>query len=288
MRIAPKLSLSRTSVACLTLLVTTLSTGAPARAAGILWNRLGSAQQVLNSDFGPDLAFYPGGEPWPNVVGNPAYTPGVFGDALTIGTGAYAVQDRQHTVVWNNVHEHLNPNRGTIDVWFKQTQNPIEFSHGVYRIFDGAYGLGSGINFTSEAANGPALRFGMDFGGTYTGVSTNISALNGTWTHLAGVWDRDGIGGTDDTIRLYVNGQVVASTTVAGWGTTVGQRADIGGGNDADIAGKFAIDNLRVYDTALTNFDHRFVEAIPEPASLGLLAAGGLALFTRRRSGRAG
>ncbi len=281
MQTAPASYVSRMTVMCLTLLVSAALTAAPASGAGILWNRLGSSAEVLNSDFGPDLAFYPGGQSWPEVVGNPAYVPGVFGGALTIGAGSYAMHDRQHTVVWNNVNEHLNPNRGTIEVWFKQGENPVEHSHGVYRIFDGAYGLGSGIHFMSEAAHqGPALRFGMDFGGTYSGVSAHISALNGNWTHVAGVWDRDGIDGTADKIRLYVNGNVAGSTTVAGWGTTVGQRADIGGGNDGNIAGKFAMDNLKVYDTALTDFGHRFSEPIPEPAGMGLLAA---ALFALRR-----
>jgi hypothetical protein len=27
--------------------------------------------------------------------------------------------------------------------------------------------------------------------------------------HLAGVWDRKGIAGSSDTVRLYVNGKVV-------------------------------------------------------------------------------
>ena len=37
----------------------------------------------------------------------------------------------------------------------------------------------------------------MDFGGTPSFVSYNISPYNGTWIHLAGVWDRNGIGNTD-------------------------------------------------------------------------------------------
>ena len=98
--------------------------------------------------------------------------------------------------------------------------------------------------------------------------------------HLAGVWDRNGIANGADKIRLYVNGDVVASTTIGGWGSVVGQYADIAGGNDQNIAGQFAIDNLKVYDVALTDFSDRFIESsIPEPANsclgiIGLLVIG--------------
>jgi hypothetical protein len=106
--------------------------------------------------------------------------------------------------------------------------------------------------------------------------------MNGNWIHVAGVWDRNGIANTLDTIRLYVNGTLAASTQTGGWGTTVGQRADIGGGNDQNIAGQFAIDNLKVYDYALTDFSHRFDESwLPEPG--GLAAIAGCALMLRRR-----
>jgi len=65
----------------------------------------------------------------------------------------------------------------------------------------------------------------------------------------------------------------------------VGTQADIGGGNDNNIAGKFAIDNLQVFNTAVTDFSGRFVEAIPEPATASFagLAALGAMLWRRRR-----
>jgi hypothetical protein len=157
----------------------------------------------------------------------------------------------------------------------------VGFSYGVYRIFDGAYGLGAGIGLDSDASTG-TLNFGMDFGATYSGVSYDISAYNGTWIHLGAVWDRTGIDGSNDKIRLYINGSVAAANTVASWGNVVGPQADIGGGNDQDIAGKFAIDNLQVFDTAMTDFSGRFIEGIPEPNSLAIAGAG-LALFALRR-----
>jgi Concanavalin A-like lectin/glucanases superfamily len=254
----------------------------------LLWNKLGSATEVLNSAYGPNLSFYntPGGF---DVVGNPAFVPGVFGNGVSIGPGNYSFEQREHTVVWSGVDQYLNPDRGTISVWYEQNSDPVGFDHGVYRIFDGSYGLGTGIGMVSQTpfpSSGPSLLyFGMDFGGTYSGVSYNISPFNGTWVHLAGVWDSDGIANSADTIRLYVNGDAVASATIGGWGGVVGQYADIAGGNDQNIAGQFAIDNLKVYDVALTDFSDRFNEgSIPEPAS-GCLGLIGLLMIGISRAG---
>jgi hypothetical protein len=256
---------------------------APAGAAPILWNKLGSAAEVTNSGFGPNLGFFAGG-PLPDQTGNPAYVPGVFGNGLTLGPGSYGTPFRIRNVVWSTVDQYLNADRGTIEAWFKQNSDPVAFSNGVYRIFDGAYGLGAGVGLWSDAANN-ALNFHVGFGGTDVGVQTNVSAMNGTWIHLAGVWDRAGIGASLDTVRLYVNGVVAASSTAGGWGNTVGQLADIGGGNDANIAGTFAVDNLKVFDTARTDFSDRFVEAggIPEPGSLAVLASALIPALFRRR-----
>ena len=259
---------------------------AEAQAGPILWNRLGSDAEVQNSDFGPDLGFYAGGAPWPDVTGTPGYTPGVFGGALTLAPAGYGPQDRVHNVVWDNLHQSLDPDRGTIEVWYRQTASPVPFQHGVYRIFDGPYGLGSGMTFTvhQPTVAPPLLYFGLEFGGTPTEITYDVAPHNGTWVHLAGVWDRDGIDGSANKLRLYVNGQQVAAANLATWGNTVGQRADIGGGNDDLIAGKFALDNLKVYDHALTDFSHRFDEsAIPEPSTLAAASLALVGLIGRRR-----
>jgi hypothetical protein len=266
------------------------ATGARGASPGIvLWNKLGSPAEVESSAYGPNLGFFntPGGL---DVVGNPDFAPAVFGNGLSIGPGGYNIVDREHTVVWSGVDQYLSPEQGTISVWYKQNSDPIGFDHGVYRLFDGSYGLGSGIGLESQASfpnpGPPLLYFSMAFGGTDTGVAYDISPFNGTWIHVAGVWDRSGIDNTADTIRLYINGNIVASTTGASWGTTVGQLADIAGGNDGNIAGQFAIDNLKVYNVAVTDFSDRFTEGIPEPTSacLALIAMIFLAICRTKRS----
>ena len=262
------------------------ATGARGASPGIvLWNKLGSTSEVLNSAYGPNLGFF-NSPSFVDVVGNPDYPPGVFGNGLSIGPGSYYSQAREHTVVWSGVDQFLNPEQGTISVWYKQNSNPLNFDHGVYRLFDGPYGLSTGIGLWTQSSfpspGPPTLNFGMDFGGTVASVSYDSSSLNGPWIHVAGVWNRNGIDSTANTIRLYINGNVVASTTSAGWGTSVGQLADIAGGNDGNIAGQFAIDNLKVYNVAVTDFSDRFTEGIPEPTSACLALIAMILLAVRR------
>jgi hypothetical protein len=278
-----KIVRGHSAVAAVPMLLALLVGGvSDSHAAPILWNRLGSNAEVLNSAFGPNLGFYGGGF-YPDTIANPGYVPGVFGSALTIAPGGYGTPDREHNVVWNNLNSYLSAEHGTIEVWYKQNENPVGFSHGVYRIFDGSYGLGSGLQLDSETVPNTRLYFGLQFDGAYSGVSYDISPLNGTWMHIGAVWDRAGIAGSGDKLRLYINGSIAAASSVGGWGTVVGSQADIGGGNDANIAGKFAVDNLKVYDNAVTDFSGRFVEAIPEPTTATLAILGGIVAVRRRR-----
>ncbi|MBT7064673.1 MAG: LamG domain-containing protein [Verrucomicrobia bacterium] len=255
------------------LLIASLALGATtgANADGlVLWNKLGSASEILNSAYGPDLEFYSGGDVF-SVSATPSYVPGVFGNALTIGSGAYRSTDRVRNVVVNDLDQILDPSQGTIEVWVHQVADPVGYSHNPHRIFDGSFGLGSGMALQTYEDKG--LRFHLNFGGTTALLTNDISSLNGTWVHVAGVWDVDGIKGSNDKIRLYVNGQMVASGTSAEWGSTVGSRADIASGNDGNIAGKFYVDNLKLFDYARTDFSNRMQEddGLAPPES-GLIA----------------
>jgi len=273
--------------------VVLLSARQAAATEAVLWNRLGSVDEVLHSEVGPDLAFYSGGGG--GIAGNPDFGPGYFGGAVTLGDGSYHSGDRVHNVVLQDADQYLNPDEGAVELWYKQEVDVVPYHYGIYRAFGGSYGLGSGIGLEEYApASGGAarLRFWLQFGGPTVDVQSiddgdrgyNISGYNGTWIHLAAVWDRAGIEGTADTMRLYVNGEVVAVASEGDWGSTVGSQVDIAGGNDAEIAHKFYVDNLKLWDFPQTDYSHRFEEDwIPEPGAVVLLGAGGLVALRRRR-----
>ena len=256
----------------------------------ILWNTLGEplrgdAQRVWAEPrslrlsgqdgvphFGPKCSI--------DVPGTLAYVQGNSGGAATVG-GPYFSEARVHTAVLRA--SILNPEHGAVDSGTRQTKNPSPFKHDQYRIFGGCYSL-VGVDEISLCSRGdsggPRLHFALFFGEepppyvpanmvearsvTDHAEGARISALNGTWMHIAGVWDRNGIGGSSDTVRLYVNGAILATSQQGSWGKTpCGRRVSArpGGACFIDVAGcndkcahTFAVDDLKVWDYAKTDF----------------------------------
>jgi len=131
----------------------------------------------------------------------------------------------------------------------------VDLQNGVYRIFDGPYGIGSGVSLYLMPEG---LSFGVGFGGQGRGASLPAAELtNREWIHLAGAWDRQGLDGSSETLRLYVNGKKVAAAKEKDWGTNAAGQADIAGGNDGRCAGKFFVDNLKIWNCAKTDFSDR-------------------------------
>jgi uncharacterized membrane protein len=249
----------------------------------LLWNKLGSADEVTHSEVGPDLvlfncADFSCGLDVPGTLGYPA---GVSGGAAGITGGPYFPGARIHTAVLRQ--SILNPEHGAIEAWYRQASDPVPFAHNPHRIFGGAYSI-TGIDeanlfsWDQFDSGNPRLHFSLFFNvepppftpphlvGVHSLVDGvegyRISQLNGSWIHVAGVWDRNGIAGTHDTIRLYVNGAVVATSQDSSWGSTTCDKrlagtdrcfTDVAGCNDT-CADMFAVDELKVWDYAKTDY----------------------------------
>jgi len=214
----------------------------------VLWNKLGSTDEVLHSTYGPNLSFYSGSS-GQHQTGTPDYVSGVYGNCLTLGAANYQLSDAYHNVVVSNLPSVLSTEQSTVECWYKQTTNPVIYSCGVHRIFDGDWGLGSSVNLDQHCLWPNQIRFSLVFGGNQVAVfSPDLSAYTGTWIHVAAVWNRQGIAGTTDTMQLYINGAKVASTSQNNWGTVVGPAADICGGMDANNYHVFFVDNLKIWN----------------------------------------
>jgi hypothetical protein len=202
--------------------------------------------------------------------------------------GSYFPGAREHTALLRE--SILDPEQGAVEAWYRQASDPVPYRHNPHRIFGGPYSL-TGVDevnlFSQDRLDSgePRLHFTVFFGdepppGTEPhvvavrslddGVQGNpISALNGNWIHVAGVWDRSGIADSADTVRLYVNGEVVAASRARDWGTTpcVSRRpagqwrcfTDVAGCNDT-CANAFAVDNLKLWNYAKTDYNDRFTE----------------------------
>jgi len=271
---------------------------APPAPGLLLWNKLGSAYEVTHSAYGPKLAFFACTDPTTphfgrqctiDVPGKLAYPGGVFGGAASITGGPYFAGARVHTSLLRT--SILNPEHGAVEAWYRQSSDPVPDEHNPHRIFGGPYSL-TGVDevglFSQDRLDSadPRLHFIVFFGeepppftpphvvavrSLVDGVvGYRISVLNGRWIHVAGVWDRKGIAGSTDTVRLYVNGEVVAVAKARDWGTTpCGRRVsarpagacfiDVAGCNDT-CANTFAVDNLKIWNYAKTDYSDRFKE----------------------------
>ncbi len=231
------------------------------------------------------------------VLGGSLGIPAVFAGS----GGSYFPGARVHTALMRN--SILDPEHGAVEAWYRQASDPVPNEHNPHRIFGGPYSL-TGVDevnlFSQDRRDSgdPRLHFTVFFGhepppftephvvavrSLVDGAQGYpISALNGSWIHVAGVWDRSGIAGSADTVRLYVNGEVVAASRARGWGTTPCARrrpagqwrcfTDVAGCNDT-CANIFAVDNLKLWNYAKTDYSDRFKE--------GSSVASGLLLWNK-------
>ena len=148
-----------------------------------------------------------------------------------------------------------------------------------------------GTNLTGERASfrldtTGAIRFEVQGGYTYGGADLRGAG----WTHVAVVIDDFKTDTTTDVseAKLYVNGVEVGSYTSAaqaintvagGINTSIGNSSQ----NYATSGFNGGIDDVRIYDTALTQGEIASIVAVPEPSSTALIGLAGLGFILRRR-----
>lgn len=264
-------------MALLCLLV--LATSYQAQAAGglLLWNRLGSDAEVTNSEVGPNGV----------IVGSQyAYEAAQFDSGYVTKS-----RDESEHVAFPGAILHGLNERGTIELWINpKVTNPVPFQYGVFALigtpntgWDWHLRRGNVWLYWGDGVTGNGLFGGVTFegqGAQTPSEPTQFVATIGQPFHAAIAWDIAGINGTSDTIRVYRDGVMVGSTTNA-WNASGAMLLDcfwLGQAPDSSGYDKFIVDNILVWDHAVTNFSHRFSEDPIVDATVSLAAENSFAV----------
>jgi hypothetical protein len=218
----------------------------------VLWNRLGSESEVLNSEFGEDGS----------LLGTAhAYEPGKYGNG-------YVRKDVNSYIKFpKSVLQDLR-SRGTVELWVNpKVTNPVAFSYGAFMII--GYGIDNANAHVfirwGDGTTGKGINGGVNFAGSIVSTPNEASQFVGTIGvpfHLAVVWDVLGIDGTNQTVRMYRDGVMIGSNTTT-WDDQATTDYDyfwLGTSPDAGGYDKFITDNIKVWNYAKTNFSDRYHE----------------------------
>ncbi len=161
---------------------------------------------------------------------------------------------------------------------------PTDFTMSAFVNLDDA----NGDNMVFGTTAGAPLHLGFRGSDAYFGFWGNDSnatggAPVGGWHHFTWTYDS-----TAQTQTIYEDGaQISTSSGHAPYGGGGTINIATTNGNGGDMNG--ALDDVRIYDTssnaaaALAIYNNSILTDVPEPASLGILAIGGLGLLARRR-----
>ncbi len=219
-----------------------LETGLQGTKGLVLWNKMGSIEEVENSEVGPNGT----------IVGDVNFNNTVkFGQGLTPNSGyADSGVDFPTTVV--------NPEKGCVEMWVIFYYKPIPFSYGAYGFIN--------VNFWSHNVMSFAwhndesmFNFSLVFNGN--GRDANLKGFDPPLNipiHIACVWDRTGIDGTSEYMRTYVNGvKMAVNNTNNDWGTdnTSGNFRVATPWDGEFETDRYSVSNLKIWDYAKTFFD---------------------------------
>lgn len=251
----------------------------------VLWNKLGSEDEVLNSEVGAGFGTRPG------VI----YVDGLYGGALATtggetGGGGYLTMSPDDFFP-------ADKTRGTVEVWIqKRIQRFIPYQTPLVTIFGHQYysGIHDYQSIMGCWNDGVSGRGGLqlrltDGGFTYHFANDwdwdNVPIHQ--WVHVAFVWDLDGIDGTSDKLRIYRDGIVTAANTdsIPDIMHDTRQVRILGHHAYSRFGEPTAyLDNIIVWKYAKTDFSDRFTESpigeefVPEWGSMALLSSGLMAL----------
>jgi len=185
----------------------------------------------------------------------------------------------------------VNPNVGTIDLWFRAPGWNGFPRRELVSMFAGGYTGDISLYLLNDNFGGK-LAVDVDVAGhnqwALRGTTTSVVLGDGNWHHVAYEWDS-----ATNTTALFLDGVLETNTNVVGGGSvnfaggTLAQFMEVGSRQSGfdPLAGN--IDDLRISDVALYNGQNFTPPTqstiVPEAASMTMMLAGGALLLRRWR-----
>ena len=148
----------------------------------------------------------------------------------------------------------------TIEFWVK-LKDGVSVTNGVglaYPNWQGYWGFSEG-GAIAYASLWDGTHLWIN-GTTWVNTDPNFNIPSGVWTHVAIVVNKNGIEGTSDTMRAYINGVLAGSSLQTFAGITSPVTLQIVGNPINTGACLGAMDNFKIWDYAKTDFSDRFTE----------------------------
>ena len=215
----------------------------------VLWNKLGSTQEVENSEVGPN------GTITQSVGSGGTYAECKFGNGYL--QSSYNTTDK---VTFPFTYH----GKGCLEMWVRPNWASASGVPGTVRLFQirSSY---SNFEWIFEGSSVYSLGF-RNSGGGSSSLRHALHFEKNELFHYALVWDYEGINGTDDHIRAYKNG--VRLPVTFGYETT-GVSSELNKtslyiGNSQSLARGFqgVIGNVKLWKYAKTDFSDRNVEGV--------------------------
>ena len=214
----------------------------------VLWNQLGSLEEIENSRFGENGTIIGSSYTFEAAYDGNGYVRTASGDNYVNFPGS----------VLQNLKE-----KGTVELWINpKVTNPVAYSYGVFALVGNIFGTNSHVYIAwGDGTSGTGLYGSVNFDGTGHQTpfeSEQFVAEIGTPFHVALCWDVNGIDESSNTVRLYRDGVLVSAiddTWDSGNTITNYEGFSLGLGPDGQGYDKFIVDELKVWDFAKTNYE---------------------------------
>ncbi len=179
------------------------------------------------------------------IMGGATWVPGRFGSALSFD----GVDDR----VFVNSSSSVNLSAAmTLEAWVQPTAAQSDWRTIIQKETDAYFLNGSNDTGALRPSGGGTI------GGSLQWTTATSPLVVGTWTHLALTYN-------GSVVQLYVNGVATASATASGPVQTTASPLWIGGNSPYGEFFRGLIDEVRVYDRALSQAEIQTDMTTPVP-----------------------